>query len=460
MKTCKPVIFDDPSEGSPGVGLMDGIFGSALSSCNMSVLVDMARIASLPDEKRRKYLHPFFATDNIMEREDAEEQIGKSKTLLQAVFDAVSDPMLILGRDFSVKMLNCAAARYYGVREPQDCIGKRCYETFRKKAKPCEGCQYPSVVLAGHSKAFERKGLMDPDRFEQVAIYPLKDDETQIGALVRITDITKAKLTERQLVQSEKLASLGLLVAGLAHDITNLNNCITFNIPIMKEYLKKLISIADDHSRNHQLVELFGMSYPEFREDTFRLLGNIEHASNRINATVSGLKEFARTSYGGKQRWIDLKQVIERGVAICRCQIKRSVRLFEVNIANDLPPIFTDPDVLEQILVNLLINAAQAADQEDSWIRLNVKPENTRPDHFIIEVNDNGCGMDEETKRKIFDAFFTTKPSGMGTGLGLFVSKNLIEALGGCIEVESDRGKGSTFRVILRDVSCRSTGTL
>jgi signal transduction histidine kinase len=411
----------------------------------MSVLIDMARIASIPDEKGRQYLQPFFATDSIMGRKDAEQQIRKSKALLQAVFDGIADPMLILGEDFSVRMLNCAAAQYYGVREPQDCIGKRCYETFRKKAKPCKRCQYPSVLSEGHSKTFERKGLMDPHRFEQVVIYPLRHKKTQIGALVRIIDVTRAKLTERQLVESEKLASLGLLVAGLAHDITNLNNCITFNIPIMREYLKKLISIVDNHAKNHQPVELFGMSYPEFRKDTLRLLDNVEHASNRINTTVGGLKEFVRTRYGGEHRWIDLREVIEKGVAICRCQIKRSVRVLEVNIADDLPPIFTDPEALEQILVNLLINAAQAAYKEDSWIRLNVKMENTRPDHFIIEVNDNGCGMDKETKKKIFDAFFTTKPAGMGTGLGLFVSKNLIEALGGCITVESDRGKGTTF---------------
>jgi signal transduction histidine kinase len=131
-----------------------------------------------------------------------------------------------------------------------------------------------------------------------------------------------------------------------------------------------------------------------------------------------------------------------------------------VNIADDLPPVFSDPEALEQILVNLLINAIQSTDQEDSWITLNVKQGNTWPDHFIIEVNDNGCGMDEEIKRNIFNAFFTTKPPGMGTGLGLFVSKNLIETLGGSIEVESTPGKGSTFRIILRDVSPRSTATL
>jgi signal transduction histidine kinase len=129
--------------------------------------------------------------------------------------------------------------------------------------------------------------------------------------------------------------------------------------------------------------------------------------------------------------------------------MKKTVRHFEMKIADDLPPIFTDPSALEQVLVNLLINAAQAVDGEDSWIMLSAKLGNTLQDHLIIEVSDNGCGMDEETREKIFDPFYTTKEDMKGSGLGLFVSKNLIEDLGGLIEVESKVGKGSTFRVTL-----------
>jgi signal transduction histidine kinase len=384
---------------------------------------------------------------------ESEDETPESRAEFHAVFNGISDPLLLLDRGFLIKMLNRAAARYYGdgACEPQQVVGRRCYEALMGKTEPCEGCPCASVLLNGHGGTFERKGLMDPDKVEHVMIYP-----TQIGVLIHIRDITRDKLMEKQLVQSQRLASLGLLVSGMVHEIKNLNNCITFNIPILREYLRELIPIIDDHAESHRDFELFGMSYPEFREDIVKLLGNLEHASDRISATVSGLGEFVRRSDRGKRRWVDLRQVMERGIAICRCQVKEMVKSFEVDVGEDLPRIFTDPEALEQVLVNLLINAAQAADNEDSWVRVRVKRDATRGDHVVIEVSDNGCGMDEEIRGKVFEPFFSTKAPGRGTGLGLFVTHNLIEGLGGRIEVESKPGKGSTFRVILADMNNRA----
>jgi signal transduction histidine kinase len=120
-----------------------------------------------------------------------------------------------------------------------------------------------------------------------------------------------------------------------------------------------------------------------------------------------------------------------------------------VNIAKDLLPIFVESAALEQVLVNLLVNAAQAADKDDSWVILTARNGNSLRNHLIIEVSDNGCGMDEETMMKIFEPFFTTKEELRGSGLGLFVSKNLIKGLRGQIGVESIAGRGSTFRIDL-----------
>lgn len=262
--------------------------------------------------------------------------------------------------------------------------------------------------------------------------------------------MTKEKLIERRPSQSHDLASLGLFVSGIAHELGNLNNCITFNIPILRDYLKKLISIIDNYSENHQDLELFGMPYPEFQEDIFRILDSIEHASNRILETGSGLRAFVKTASEEKRRWVDVEKVINKSVAVCRGQIRRKVRYFELNIADDLPPIYTDPLALEQVLVNLLINAAQAVDGDDSRVMLSAKSGNALQDDLIIEVSDNGCGMDEETKDKIFDPFFTTKRDMRQSGLGLFICRNVIEGLAGQIEVESKPAEGSVFRVLLQ----------
>jgi len=272
------------------------------------------------------------------------------------------------------------------------------------------------------------------------------------------SDSTAIESIEEKLTNSQELTSLGVLVSGIAHELGNLSNCLIFNIPILRDYLKKLIPIIDDHARNNQDFELFSMSYPEFRQDVFRILDNIEHASSRISETGSGFKEFVSIASAERRGWVDVGSVIGKSVALCRGQIRKTVRSFEVNIAEDVPLIFTDPVALEQVLVNLLLNAAKAVDNENSWVMVSAKLGNTQQDGLIIEVSDNGRGMDEKTREMIFDPFFTTRVQDDGSGLGLFVSKNLIEKMGGRIEVESNRGVGSTFRIVLQKCTLGDVG--
>jgi signal transduction histidine kinase len=277
---------------------------------------------------------------------------------------------------------------------------------------------------------------------------PVKDS-TKTYSLTGMDDVEREKLIEKQLTQRQKLASLGLLISSIAHETCNLNNCITFNTPILKEYLEELVSVIDNYFVQHEDFELLGLPYPEFRKDIFKILANIEHAADRITETSSGLKDFVRMSTSEKQVWVEVKEVIRRAVLICRGEMRKTVRSLEVNIAEGIPPTFINPSALEQILVNILINAAQAADKKDSWVTITARQANSLRSHLIIEVSDNGCGMDEKTKGKIFEPFFTTKEKMKGSGLGLFVSKNLIEGLNGHISVNSIADRGSTFRLDL-----------
>jgi signal transduction histidine kinase len=143
---------------------------------------------------------------------------------------------------------------------------------------------------------------------------------------------------------------------------------------------------------------------------------------------------------------------VERAVAICHTQIRKTVKTFDVQVQQDMPEMVSDPDAIEQTLINLLINAAQAADKPDSHIRLDVRRGASGKESLVLEVEDNGCGMDAGTAARVFDPFFTTKEEGMGTGLGLYISKNLLESVGGSISVQSERGRGATFRVVIPDL--------
>jgi signal transduction histidine kinase len=371
----------------------------------------------MTDQPRDKQLK-----EEIENRIRIEESLQKTRDVLQTVFDGITDPLIMLDADMAVKILNDAALNYYGKPEPDVIVGECCFKALKGETMPCKGCEIPSAILSGEARIFERKGFMDSNRIEQVAIYPVKiiEDE-RAGAIIRISDITETKLVQRQLIQSEKLASLGLLISGIAHEINNPSNFITLNIPVMRDYMNAVMPIVNDYV-------------------------------TRITSIVSDLTEFARMEDTKKQVWIDIKSIIEKSIGICESQIKKRIKYLNISIQEDLPKVFTNSKAIEQVLINLLVNAAQAADKEDSRVKLDVSMDKTSQSNLIIEVEDNGCGMDEKTRNRLFDPFFTTKSLAEGTGLGLYISNNLIEALGGRIEVESEPGKGSMFRVILPNV--------
>ena len=383
-------------------------------------------------------------------RRQAEEKLRSNETMLQKVFDGILDPLILIGKDMEIKIMNRASAEYFGVADRESAVGRICYQTLQLQSETCEECRVPKAISKGQNITVERNKPSDPDKFEKVVIYPIEEDGGNIGSvIVRISDITERKLFERQLIQKEKMASLGVLVSSIAHEINNPNNFVSFNIPILRDYIEEMIPIMDDYAGTHPQFELCNLTYPEFRQDIFKLIVNIENGSGRISSFVSNLRKFSQTKYKKPLIWVELKEVIESVHSICHSKIKSSVKSFVKQIPEDLPKIYTEPYALEQILLNLLVNAAQASDKHDSWIKLNVTVNNGERKQIGIEVSDNGCGIDKETQVKIFDPFFTTKSQTEGTGLGLYVCHTLVERLKGRIEVESEPGKGSVFRLVL-----------
>ncbi len=353
-------------------------------------------------------------------------------------------------------MLNRAAADYYGRSEDRCILESKCHQMLRDSAAPCQGCEVPTAISSGKGLQFERKGFMDPERLENVFIYPVKTGNGKSeNLLLRINDITEQRLLEKQLIQNEKMAALGLLVTSIAHEINNPSNFISLNIPILKNYITEMLPIFDTYYKDHPDIEICNMSYTDFRKDIFKLLENLEHGSDRINTFVSNLKDFSQFKANIKEEWIDLNSVIEKAVSICRTQPIERSEIFITNIPEHLPQVWSDPSALEQILINLLVNAIQASDHRDPRIELSVEVHSKWLDHIILEVKDNGCGMDEKTIQKIFNPFFTTKLHTKGTGLGLYITHNLVASLRGRIEVESELTKGTIFRVILPDKELR-----
>ncbi len=301
----------------------------------------------------------------ITARKKAEQQLSHSRATLTMAIDGMPDPLILFDRNLRVLRLNKAAKKYYGINSFEEALGKRCFEAFKGRNTSCESCEYPFSPLHGYSGMFERQGGMNPTRLERIVVDEVKDTQGLPEAYIfRIFDITEERKIDRQLIQSEKLASLGLLIAGIAHEINNPNNFIFFNTPILRSYLQFLLPIVDEYAATRPNMQVFHRPYRDFRQDCLTLLDNIDHGSRRINQIVVNLREFVRERGPGEKRLIDVKRVVEKAVTICQGRIKKTVKRFTMELRDDLPAVYSDPLALEQIVVNLLINAVQATDKE------------------------------------------------------------------------------------------------
>jgi len=267
---------------------------------------------------------------------------------------------------------------------------------------------------------------------------PVLDGDDLLGAVVVLRDVTDRTRMQRQLELADRLASLGTLTSGVAHQINNPLAVVLANGSFLRGELDELAAGLGASAAEPELAERL--------HELSQVQGEITTAGWRIGKIVSDLRSFTRPS-DSPSATADVARAIGWAVRATEHEFKHRVRITEDVPA--LPPAAADETRLGQVFVNLLLNAAQAfpagTSGHEVWIR--GRPEG---DRIVIEVRDNGPGIAPDHVRRIFEPFFTTKGIGSGTGLGLSVCHGIITSAGGQIEVESELGRGTTFRVTLR----------
>jgi PAS domain S-box-containing protein len=261
------------------------------------------------------------------------------------------------------------------------------------------------------------------------------DYEGQPSVLNIARDITARKRLEAQLVQADRLAALGIMAAGVAHEI---NNPLAYVMLNLEWILRKLPAAAHDPASLDSLVTM---------------LEEARNGAQRVSTIVRELRSFSRVD-GDTRRPLDLAEVVESAIKITGHEIRHRARILKS--FEPVRPVWANEARLEQVVINLLMNAAQAVPEtraENNEIRVTVR-EDARG-RAVLEVADNGEGMPPDVQSRIFDPFFTTKPTGLGTGLGLSICHGIVTSLGGQISVDSEPGVGSTFRVVLPTTDLR-----
>ena len=262
-------------------------------------------------------------------------------------------------------------------------------------------------------------------------------------------DITELKQAQNEMYRADKMAALGQIIAGVAHEINNPNNFIYFNLPILRKYIEAITPLLELRLADEPDLKILNMPYQVFLDDVFKLLENMEHGSTRITSIVSDLKTYVRIDEDQDRKDEPVGPAIDQVMTLVGKQVRKMVKRFDVEIEDGLPLIKMNAGKIEQVLINLLINAGHAADKEASWVKVSARPAAGDEGWVEILVEDNGMGIPEDKLEKIFEPFFTSKGRDQGTGLGLSISQRIIEEHGGKIRVESKVGQGTCFTVLL-----------
>lgn len=261
--------------------------------------------------------------------------------------------------------------------------------------------------------------------------------------------LEKISEIQNQLLQSEKMASIGQLAAGVAHEINNPVGYVNSNITSLEGYLNDLISLINGLSKSENITQDVIKEFKEeidydfIKEDVNQLLDESKEGINRVKKIVHDLKDFSHVDEEEWQ-WTNIHKGIDSTLNVVNNEIKYKAKVIKEYA--DLPDIECIASQLNQVFMNLLVNASHAI-EEQGFITISTGKDDD--EHVWIKVSDTGKGIKDENINKLFEPFFTTKPVGQGTGLGLSLSYGIVQKHGGSIEVESELNKGTQFKITL-----------
>lgn len=291
-----------------------------------------------------------------------------------------------------------------------------------------------------YSEDFKQTLSIAAKQFSSMIKRRLTEVELSYNYQILTRTISELKSTQKQLLHNEKMASLGQLAAGVAHEINNPIGYVTSNLDVLKDYINvyenTLNSLPEEQLKNHHGEEL-GM----VRADINELIDSCINGVDRVSEIVLSLKTFSRKEINEMSE-VNLNDVVEDALKIVWNQLKYNYQIHQ-NLSDDIALISGNAGQLQQVFVNLFVNATQAMNESGE---LTITSKNT--DEYVeISVSDTGCGMDDNVMKHLFEPFYTTKKQNEGTGLGLSVSYAIIEKHNALVNVESEPQKGTTFTI-------------
>jgi PAS domain S-box-containing protein len=362
---------------------------------------------------------------------------------------AIGDAVMAIDPDGQVKFANPVAEELLGERTA-GLIGRSLPDVFRPiDERTREPIALPTPADVADGKPFELRdgaALVSATGEHPIedSFSPIVDERGKLlGSVIVFRDVSEARRLRERVALSDRMASLGTLAAGVAHEINNPLTYVLGNASVVYRDLERLrLAVRQRRTSSGELLEMVEQSTHAMAE----ALLEIQDGAERIRSIVVDLRAFSRPDEGGRVG--DVRAALDWALRVTDLEIASRARL--VKNLSELPPVRAAGAPLGQVFVNLLLNAVQAIDEGHSSEAVVEVTAGTDASGFVfVDVRDSGSGMSPEVRKRIFEPFFTTKPVGKGTGLGLSICHGIVTGAGGTIDVESTPGVGSRFRVRL-----------
>jgi len=351
---------------------------------------------------------------------DRTRELEQSNQQLRRLFDGISDGISVIDRSYRIVNANAGIAAMV-TRGEAELIGGACYRSYNGSDSPCPGCPAESTFRDGRASAGQLRWCAPGQKLKdmQIYIFPLQEEEGRVVQVIEYAkDISEKVALERKLFQSAKLAAIGTLAAGVAHEIRN-------PLGIMKTSSDMIKRSCREGEQNYELA------------------GFLIEEVDRLNRVVTRLLNFAKPSKPNIEP-CEINGIMDRALALVGPQHRLQDLEVVREYTHDLPRVPGDREQLCQVFLNLIINAVQAMPKSG---RLTLATGTEEGEAVWAGVTDTGEGIDERIVDSIFDPFFTTKDD--GSGLGLAIAYRIVESHGGRLEVKSNPGKGTAFTVML-----------
>ncbi|MBS4099513.1 MAG: PAS domain S-box protein [Sulfuricella sp.] len=420
--------------------------------------------------------------DDLQEMQRFQQEVLRLQHHTELILNSAGDGIYGLDLNWNTTFINPAAARMTGW-EVGEVLGKPSHDLIHHSKRdgspyPREECPVYKAILAGEVRQVDEDVFWRKDGTAFEVTYtttPIREHGKIVGAVVVFSDTSQRKQAERdlqkshaelralnerlkdaqnQLLQSDKMASIGQLAAGVAHEINNPIGYVNSNLSTLGKYLRDVFAMLDAYQQAEPLLAADPATATrittlrdeldiEFlKGDAVDLMKESEEGISRVKKIVQALKDFSHVDESEWQ-WVDLHKGLESTLNVVWNEIKYKAEV--VKEYGELPEVECLPSQLNQVFMNLLVNAAHAIEERGTiTIRSGAQDQ-----EVWVEIADTGKGIPPENLTRIFDPFFTTKPVGKGTGLGLSLSYSIVQKHHGRIDVESEVGRGTAFRIVL-----------